>query len=77
MKFSLDGKTLASGNKDTIILWDTITGEHKDNITELPDYIADFSFSPDGTTIVSVSGGGVVSVSDATTGELKKSFTVK
>ena len=77
LNFSLDGNTLASGNKDTIILWDAITGEHKDTITGIPNNISDFSFSPDGMDIVSVSGGGVISVTDATTGELKKSFTVK
>ena len=77
LRFSNDGKTLASGNKDTIILWDTKTGEHKDAITGLPDYIADFSFSTDGSTIVSITWDGVVSVADVKTGILKKSFTVK
>ena len=77
LNFSLDGRTLASGNEDTIILWDAITGEHKNTITGIPNNISDFSFSPDGTDIVSVTGEGEVSVTDATTGELKKSFTVK
>ena len=46
LRFSHDGKTLASGNKDTIIMWNAITGEDKSTITGLPENIADFSFSP-------------------------------
>ena len=77
MRYTIDGETLANGHKDTIIMWDAITGEHKNTITGLPDYIGDFSFSPLGRIIVSVTYDGVVCISDAADGKQIKSFTVE
>ena len=70
LRFSPDGRVLASANiSQSIDLWNPHTGEHKlsfggDNM----------SFSPDGSTIVTISGNDI-RLSDTLTGQHKQTFT--
>lgn len=77
LRFSNDGKTLSSGGRDSIIMWDATTGEYKKTITQLPGHIADFSFSPLGRIVVSVTWVGEVCISDSATGEKMKLYDVE
>ncbi|RKU15912.1 hypothetical protein C6503_13380 [Candidatus Poribacteria bacterium] len=70
LRFSPDGRVLASANiSQSIDLWNPYTGEHKlslggENIT----------FSPDGSTLVTISGNDI-RLSDTLTGQHKQTFT--
>jgi WD40 repeat protein len=60
--FSPDGKTLASGNDDGIILSDVETGQPigQPMYGYNDDSVFSVTFSPDGKTIASVGGGGAI-----------------
>ena len=77
LTFSPDGQVLASATGGIIQFWDTIIGEQKDMLTELPENIGNLSFSPDNKTIASVTWNGEVYISDTITGKPKKTFTVR
>ena len=87
--FSPDGKTLASGSEDnTIILWNTTTGEHIKTLARLTgpfvgptdtlaghtDTVYSVAFSPDGTTLASGSADNTIILWDATTGQYKQTL---
>ena len=87
--FSPDGKTLASGSEDnTIILWDTTTGEHIKTLARLTgpfvgptdtlaghtDTVYSVAFSPDGQTLASGSADNTIILWDATTGQYKQTL---
>ena len=70
--FSPDGKMLASSSRDnSVILWDTETGEQKDTFAGRRDVV----FSPDGKTLASSSWHDTVLLWDLETGELKHTLT--
>ncbi|GAA4632486.1 hypothetical protein GCM10023196_066130 [Actinoallomurus vinaceus] len=52
MAFSRDGKTLATGSKDsTARLWDVATGRTTAALTGHTDWVTSVAFSPDGKTL--------------------------
>ena len=74
LAFSSDGRTLASGSADAIILWNRSTGTQK-TLTGHTDYVWNLAFSPDGKTLASDSRDGTIRLWDAITGEQK--YTLK
>jgi WD40 repeat protein len=69
--FSPDGKTLAVGNKDNIImLWSTVTGRQIGSpFTANTDYVVCLAFSPDGKTLGSGSTDSKILLWDVETGQ--------
>ena len=65
VSFSADGKTLASGGRDsTICLWDVDSGSYKMTLTDHRFLIDSVAFSPDGRTLASTSQDGTVILRD-------------
>ena len=61
--YSPDGKTLASGCKDTFLkLWDARTGKLLRTLTGHTGRVESLAFSPDGKTVATGGGGGDTSV---------------
>ena len=70
LRFSPDGRVLASANiSQNIDLWNPHTGEHKLSLGG-----DNMSFSPDGSTLVTISGNDI-RLSDTLTGQHKQTFT--
>ncbi len=58
MAFSPDGKTLASGSFQEVILWDVASGKIKQKITGFADRVVAIAYSPDGKYFAT--GGGAL-----------------
>ena len=70
LRFSPDGRVLASANiSQSIDLWNPHTGEHKLSLSG-----DNMSFSPDGSSLVTISGNDIC-LSDTLTGQHKQTFT--
>lgn len=57
-----DGKILASGLKDMVILWDVRTGEEIATLKTHAGYVSQICFSPDGNFLYSGSSDGTVTL---------------
>jgi WD40 repeat protein len=74
LEYSPDGKFLASGGYQEVILWDAQTGLLRQRLTGLADRVVALAFSPDGKLLAA--GGGVptqdgeIKVFEAATGKL-------
>src|SRR5262249_49752190 len=63
------GTRIASGNGNTVRVWDVETGQELLTLKGHTGWVYSVAFSPDGTRIVSGSGEGAVKVWEAHTGQ--------
>lgn len=73
--FSPDGKTLAGGGGEIILLWDIDTGKTKMRLTMPTHRVYDLAFSPDSKTLASGGFESNINLWDPHTGEHRKTLT--
>jgi RNA polymerase sigma factor (sigma-70 family) len=66
--FTGDGKLMASGSKEKVVLWDAATGKVVRRIDVKTHDLCDLAFTPDGKTLVAGVGDGWVEAWDVGTG---------
>jgi WD40 repeat protein len=75
MVVSPDGKYMASGNYDNLVLlWDAESGEQLRSFKGHSDYVVSVAFSPDGKRIASASYDGTIRIWDADSGKQLRSL---
>ncbi|MDE0313423.1 MAG: sigma-70 family RNA polymerase sigma factor [Candidatus Poribacteria bacterium] len=75
LAFSPDGKTLAGGGGEIILLWDIDTGKTKMRLTMPTHRVFDLAFSPDGKSLASAGYESNINLWDPYTGKHKKTLT--
>ena len=75
LEFSPDGKTLAIGGGEIILLWDIDSEPTKMSITQPTHRVFDLAFSPDGKTLASGGFESNINLWDPHTGEHKRTLT--
>ena len=69
LDFSPNGRTLASGTKHNVILWDVATGRQLRTFQAHSDAVLGVAFSPDGNRLAAVSSDGVLQIWEAATSD--------
>ena len=67
LAFSPDGRTLASGVKHNVILWDVATGRQLYTLHAHSDAVMGVAFSPDGNKLATIGNEGVLRIWTAAT----------
>jgi WD40 repeat protein/tRNA A-37 threonylcarbamoyl transferase component Bud32 len=60
LAFSADGKTLATGDGRTVVLWQTATGTEVGRLADLAAPVCSITFSPDGRTLAAAGVDGTI-----------------